>query len=225
MERLWFSGYLVVADRRRFKQVLRVLGVQHGLLDVGPGKGLDRLAGIPETERDNLGAVTVYPRHHPRAPVAWRLAVLTAAGRPDVGDVLVNLSGADDTAPLPSDHDSYCPSRARASNSARSRSLLVSAAASANCWRASWWRPSLASKSPRTAGSWTYPGRAGSASTISRPRSAPKAMPTATARFSSTIGDGVRWPSTTYSAATRSQSVAWTELARAWHAAISACTS
>ena len=50
-------------------------------------------------------------------------------------------------------------------------------------------------------------------------------MPTATARFSSTTGDGIRWPSTTYSAATRSQSVACTEWARAWHAAISACTS
>jgi signal transduction histidine kinase len=91
---------------------------------------------------------------------------------------------------MPEDHFSH--SLARARNSPRSRSLLVRAAASVNCRRASSGRPSLASRSPRTAGSWTYPGMGGSSFTISRPRSAPNAMLTATARFSSTTGDGVR---------------------------------
>ncbi len=48
-------------------------------------------------------------------------------------------------------------------------------------------------------------------------------MPTATARFSSTIGEGERAASASYSAAIRTQSVSSALSARPWQAAIAAC--
>jgi hypothetical protein len=50
-------------------------------------------------------------------------------------------------------------------------------------------------------------------------------MATATARFSATTGDGAVCSSASYSAAMRGQSVASALTARAWQAAIAACSA
>ena len=50
-------------------------------------------------------------------------------------------------------------------------------------------------------------------------------MATATARFSSTTGDGASAASARYSSAICSQSVSAASRARAWHAAIAACST
>src|SRR5687768_2436540 len=82
---------------------------------------------------------------------------------------------------------------ARSRSRARSRAFRVSDAARASSARASSSRPSFRSRSPRTLGSRWYDfsdGSSFSRSTSSSPASGPNAIPTATARFSSTIGDG-----------------------------------
>ena len=56
-------------------------------------------------------------------------------------------------------------------------------------------------------------------------RPGPSAIDTATARFSSTTGDGATCASTPYSDAIRTQSVSSARGARAWQAAISACST
>ncbi len=57
------------------------------------------------------------------------------------------------------------------------------------------------------------------------PAAGPNAIDTATARFSSTTGEGVSCASVAYSAAMRGQSVASAVSARAWQAAIAACSA
>src|SRR5439155_1724076 len=67
------------------------------------------------------------------------------------------------------------------------------AGACRNSARASSLRPSLASKSPRTLGNHWYRFNAGtsrSRSTMASAAAGPSAIPTATARFSSTTGEG-----------------------------------
>jgi hypothetical protein len=75
------------------------------VLDVGAGEAFDGLAGVPEAQGYDLGAVAVDPRHRPGASVAGRALVLAAARVLYVGDVLLDMLGADDAAPDPGDHD------------------------------------------------------------------------------------------------------------------------
>src|SRR5947199_405436 len=63
-----------------------------------------------------------------------------------------------------------------------------------------------------------------SSSTSARPACGPNAIETATARFSSTTGDGITLASTSYSLTIPGQSVSSGVRARAWQAAISACS-
>jgi hypothetical protein len=60
---------------------------------------------------------------------------------------------------------------------------------------------------------------------MASPAAGPSAIATATARFSSTMGEPVRIASCSYSPAMRCQSVASGVPARAWQAAISACST
>ena len=54
---------------------------------------------------------------------------------------------------------------------------------------------------------------------------APSARATATARLSSTTGEGCRCASRAYSAASRVQSVSSARRAQAWHSAMAACST
>ena len=50
-------GDFVVGDGGGLEQVVLVLGVEDGLFDVGAGEAPDGLMGVPEAQRDDLGAV------------------------------------------------------------------------------------------------------------------------------------------------------------------------
>ena len=69
------------------------------------------------------------------------------------------------------------------------------------------------------------PGTSKSGSTTSSPACGPNARAVATPRLSSTTGDGVTRASPSYSAVIRSQSVSSATVARAWQAAIAACSA
>ena len=104
--------------------------------------------------------------------------------------------------------------------------FAVSAAARSNSARASSPRPSLSSRSPRTLGSRWYLASAGSAATR-RPPPAPPAGPRHGHRDGAVQLDdrrpGAR-ASSPYSSAIRSQSVSRHVRARAWQAAMAACS-
>src|SRR5687768_936934 len=139
-----------------------------------------------------------------------------AAARPESG-------GA--PGPRPPDYSELESSAALRSSSRLSASFDVRLAARASSPRASSIRPTFASRSPRTLGSRWYDfsdGSPASSSTSSSPASGPYAIPTATARFSSTTGDGTSCDSASYSATIVPQSVSAATGARAWQAAIAA---
>jgi hypothetical protein len=81
----------------------------------------------------------------------------------------------------------------------------------------------LASRSPRTLGSRWYLRSAATSSSPSvtaSPAAGPSAIDTATARFSSTIGERVNATRSPYKEAMRTQSVSSARGALAWQAAI-----
>src|SRR5215203_6358890 len=68
-----------------------VFGVKNRDLNVVPGKGADRILGLPQRERDEHCPLTLVAPKHPRTPVPRSLTVLGEARLSDVFGILVGV--------------------------------------------------------------------------------------------------------------------------------------
>src|SRR5215211_7889820 len=81
-----------------------VFGVKNRRLNVVPGKGADRILGLPQRERDELCPLTLVAPEHPRTPVPRSLAVLGEARLSDVFGILFGVGSAHRARPGACDH-------------------------------------------------------------------------------------------------------------------------
>ena len=101
------SRDLVMAYRQiAFGQEPLILGIENGLLDILPSKGLNRFPGIPETHGDELGPVTIGSPQRPSAAVARRLLALDARLL-DVAGIRSGVICANRATPDSCDHSSF----------------------------------------------------------------------------------------------------------------------
>ncbi len=82
-------------------QVSVVLWIEDCLVDVFSRKGDDRFVAVPEADRKELGAVTVWSADQVGTPVARRCLVLDDAGAENVFGVSLGVLRASPTSPDP----------------------------------------------------------------------------------------------------------------------------
>src|SRR5215204_5688904 len=81
-----------------------VFGVKNRDLNVVPGKGADRILGLPQRERDEHCPLTLVAPKHPRTPVPRSLTVLGEARLSDVFGILVGVGSEHRARPGARDH-------------------------------------------------------------------------------------------------------------------------